>query len=107
MKISRKWLENYISSSKTNEELEHEFTLLGLECSIITQTAIDDNIVVGKVISCEKHPNADRLKICIVDVNDTNPLNIVCGAPNVTENILVPVAKVGSSIDNFKIKKQR
>ncbi len=107
MKISRKWLETYINSSKTNEELEHEFTLLGLECSIITKKTMDDNIVVGKILSCKKHPNADRLKVCVVDVNDAEPLNIVCGAPNVVENILVPVAKVGSSIDNFKIKKTK
>ena len=105
MKISRKWLENYINSSKTNEELEHEFTLLGLECSVISKKTIDENIVVGKIISCQKHPNADRLKVCVVDVNNTEPLNIVCGSPNVVENILVPVAKVGSLIGNYNIKK--
>ena len=107
MKISRKWLENYITSNKSDEVLEHEFTQLGLECSIIKTNSIDSNVVVGRVISCEKHPNADRLKVCKVDINEASCLDIVCGAPNVTHDILVPVAKVGTKINDFEIKETK
>ena len=106
MKISRNWLNNYIISDKTDSELVDAFTQLGLECTSEIINSLDSKIVIGRITSCKKHPNADRLKICDVDIKD-ELLTIVCGAPNVKENILVPIAKLGSCLDNFKIKKTK
>ena len=107
MKISRNWLNNYIISNRTDDQLVDEFTQLGLECTSSKINSIDSNIVIGKVVKCIKHPNADKLKVCDVDVNDDELLSIVCGAPNVKDNILVPVAKVGAKFGTFKIKKTK
>jgi len=107
MKISRNWLNNYIVSNKTDDQLVDEFTQLGLECTSSKINSIDSNIVIGKVMKCIKHPNADKLKVCDVDINGDELLSIVCGAPNIKDNILVPVAKVGTKFDAFKIKKTK
>ena len=77
MKISKKWLSEYISSKKTNDELEDYFTQLGLECTFDSKDINYDNIVVGYVDKCEKHPNADRLKVCKVNVGN-EILDVVC-----------------------------
>ena len=105
MKISRNWLNEYIKSNKTDEELVNLFTQLGLECTFKMNQIIENSVVVGKVISCSKHPNADRLKICKVDLGNNDIVDIVCGAPNVDVGLTVPVAKIGSIINDFKIKK--
>ena len=107
MKISRNWLNDYVISDKTDAELVDAFTQLGLECTSQKINSIDSNIVVGEVVSCIKHPNADRLKVCEVDVCEEELLTVVCGAPNVRENILVPIAKTGTKLGNFKIKKTK
>ena len=70
MKISRNWLSDYVVSDKTDVELVNAFTQLGLECTSQKINSIDTNIVVGEVVSCIKHPNADRLKVCKVDISD-------------------------------------
>ncbi len=107
MKISRNWLNKYIKSEKSDNELVDAFTQLGLECTSTKLNSIDPNIVIGQVLNCYKHPDADRLKVCEVDISNGELLTIVCGAPNVTKNILVPVAKIGSKIGEFKIKKSK
>ena len=107
MKISRNWLNNYIISNKTNNELVDAFTQLGLECTSSKLNSIDSNVVVGEVVKCIEHPNADKLKVCEVDINGDELLSIVCGAPNVKNNILVPIAKVGTKFDDFEIKKTK
>lgn len=107
MKISRNWLHKYVISKKTDNELVDEFTQLGLECTSSNLNSIDSNIVVGYVNTCTKHPNADRLSVCEVDISESKPLIIVCGAPNVREGIFVPIAKIGSKIGNFDIKKTK
>ncbi len=106
MKISRNWLNDYIVTKKTNEKLVDLFTQLGLECTVEEKKINLKNVVVGKVISCSNHPNADRLKLCEVNIGD-EILSIVCGAPNIRNNIKVPVAKVGSVVNDFKIKKPK
>ncbi|OUX36908.1 MAG: phenylalanine--tRNA ligase subunit beta [Candidatus Pelagibacter sp. TMED273] len=106
MKISRNWLSNFITSSKSDFELVDAFTQLGLECTSSKINSIDSKVIVGKVKSCIKHPNADRLNLCEVDTG-SDLLKIVCGAPNVKENILVPVATLGSKIGDFEIKKTK
>ena len=107
MKISRNWLNKFIKSKKSDSDLVDAFTQLGLECTSERINSIDSNIVVGKIVSCINHPNADRLKVCEVDIDDNKLLTIVCGAPNVKDGILIPVAKVGSKISDFEIKKTK
>ncbi len=114
MKISSNWLYDYIDTDLSPEELADILTHTGLEVEEVTETGFDfDGIVVGKVISAEKHPNADKLTLCKVDVGDTT-LPIVCGAPNVAAGQTVAVATVNSELpiilDNgkrLKIKKSK
>ena len=98
MKISRNWLNNYIFSKKSDRELVDSFTQLGLECTSGYRNFEFSNIVIGKVEKCVNHPNADRLKVCDVNVGKSN-LQIVCGAPNIKVGLTVPVALVGAKID--------
>ena len=110
MKISLKWLNDFVSFSYSPKELEEKLTDLGLECNIVSSKFnFAKDVVLGKVLSVKKHPNADRLNLCEVDVGEKNTLSIVCGAPNVKENILVPVALVGAIIgdEKFKILKSK
>ena len=102
MKISYNWLKQFIkidwSSQKTGELL----TDLGLEVEGITSYESVKGglkgVVVGHVLTCEKHPNADRLKLTTVDVGGELPLQIVCGAPNVAAGQKVPVATIGTTL---------
>ena len=75
MKISRNWLNNYIISNKSDDELVDAFTQLGLECTSSKLNSIDSNIIVGEVVKCIKHPNADKLKVCEVDVGSKELLS--------------------------------
>ncbi len=114
MKISYNWLQQFLQVDwepiKTGELL----TDLGLEVEgIETKESIKGSlkgIVVGKVLTCTQHPNADRLKITTVDIGSGEPIQIVCGAPNVDAGQKVPVATVGTTLydnkgEGFKIKK--
>ena len=114
MKISYNWLQQFLQVDwepiKTGELL----TDLGLEVEgIETKESIKGSlkgIVVGKVLTCIQHPNADRLKVTAVDIGAEEPIQIVCGAPNVGVGQKVPVATVGTTLyddkgEGFKIKK--
>ncbi|MAD97373.1 MAG: phenylalanine--tRNA ligase subunit beta [Flavobacteriaceae bacterium] len=114
MKISYNWLKQFIKIDWEATEVGDLLTDLGLEIeSIDPFESVKGGlkgIVVGEVLTCEKHPNADRLKVTIVDVGQDKPLHIVCGAPNVAAGQKVPVATVGTMLydekgEGFKIKK--
>lgn len=114
MKISYNWLKDFIDIDWPSDKVEHLLTDLGLEVegieSFESVKGSLDGIVVGKVLECKKHPNADRLKLTKVDIGEKEPVQIVCGAPNVDKDQWVPVAKVGSTLYNIdgeplKIKK--
>ncbi|NNE56386.1 MAG: phenylalanine--tRNA ligase subunit beta [Flavobacteriales bacterium] len=114
MKISYNWLRQYISTSLSPEEIGDILTQTGLEVEGIDRVEKIPGglkgLVIGEVISAEKHPNADRLKVTRVNVGNGDPLQIVCGAPNVAEGQKVVVATVGAMLhpvegDPFKIKK--
>ena len=100
MKISLKWLKELIDFKLSNDDLVSKLTDLGLECSGSQIGPSFSGVVVGKVESTTKHPNSDHLSICKVNIGNDTPLNIVCGAPNVKNNIYIPVAVVGASLDN-------
>ena len=104
MKISRNWLTNYISSDKTDNQLVNMFTQLGLECTVSHYKNNFSDVLIGKVIKCVKHPNADKLKLCEIDLG-SKVEEIICGAPNIKKGLTVPVAIIGSKVGNFKIKK--
>ena len=114
MKISYNWLKQFLQidwkATKTGELL----TDLGLEVEgIETRESIKGSlkgIIVGEVLTCTQHPNADRLKITTVDLGFGEPVQIVCGAPNVAVGQKVPIATIGATLyddkgDGFKIKK--
>ena len=106
MIVSKEWLNDYLQISLSDEELEKGLTDLGLECTLIKKEFTFTNVFIGKIIEFSKHPNADKLNVCIVDIGEKEKLNIVCGAPNVKNGIFVPVAIVGATLNNgeFEIK---
>ncbi len=99
MLLSLKWLREFVPFTGTAEELGKRLTMLGLELEEIVRP-FDDiaSIVVGHVVSCHRHPEADKLSVCKVDVGQDAPLDIVCGAPNVAQGQKVPVALVGTTM---------
>ncbi|MFK7781834.1 phenylalanine--tRNA ligase subunit beta [Psychroserpens sp.] len=102
MKISYNWLQQFLKTDWPAEQTGKLLTDLGLEIEGIESfQSIKgglDGIVVGEVLTCEQHPNADRLKITTVNIGDKTPLQIVCGAPNVAKGQKVPVATIGTTL---------
>ncbi len=99
MKISHNWLQDYIDVQIKVNELAEKLTMAGLEVESIDEIgAVPEGVVVGHVIGVAKHPDADRLTVCSVDVGNKEPLQIVCGAPNVAEGQKVPVALIDSTL---------
>ncbi|MEQ9466280.1 MAG: phenylalanine--tRNA ligase subunit beta [Ekhidna sp.] len=116
MKISYNWLKEYIDVKETPEQLGDILTQTGLEVEGIEKVEKIpgglEGIVVGEVMSCEPHPNADKLKVTKVDIGASELSDIVCGAPNVAKGQKVLVATVNSTIyptngEPFKIKKAK
>ena len=116
MKISLNWLRQFVNTDWNAAQISDLLTDLGLEVEgTHTYESIPgmlDGMVVGEVLTCEKHPNADKLKVTSVDIGQDEPLSIVCGAPNVDKGQKVVVATVGSTIypiagEPFKIKKAK
>ncbi|HKJ34813.1 MAG TPA: phenylalanine--tRNA ligase subunit beta [Balneolales bacterium] len=98
MKISYNWLKEYIDLDISPQEVSDKLTYAGLEVEEVEHVGSNlDGVVVGKVMTCVKHPNADRLKLCKVDLGD-QVTQIVCGAPNVDSGQTVPVATVGTEL---------
>ncbi|MFT5753343.1 MAG: phenylalanyl-tRNA synthetase beta chain [Flavobacterium sp.] len=115
MRISYNWLKQFIKIDWKSEEIAALLTDLGLEVEGVDKFESLkgglEGIVVGHVLTCEKHPDADKLKITMVDLGDGNPpVQIVCGAPNVAAGQKVPVATIGTKLydkegNSFEIKK--
>jgi len=111
MKISYSWLKQFIKINKTSNEIASILTDLGLEVEGIdvfeTIKGGLKGVVVGEVLSCEKHPNADKLKIAIVDIGEKKTLQIVCGAPNIAQGQKVAVATIGTTLYDIEGKALR
>lgn len=114
MKISYNWIRQFIKIDNTSEETASLLTDLGLEVESVDRFQSVkgglEGIVVGHVLTCEKHPNADRLKVTTVDLGNGAPVQIVCGAANVAAGQKVPVATIGTTLFDkegkaFQIKK--
>ncbi|MEJ2634147.1 MAG: phenylalanine--tRNA ligase subunit beta [Calditrichia bacterium] len=108
MKVSYNWLTDYLDITIDPHQLSERLSLAGLEVEEVIEKRLDfPNVVVGRVISTEKHPNADKLSLCQVDIGEAQ-LSIVCGAPNVASGQTVPVAKIGALLPiGLKIKKSK
>jgi len=109
MKFSESWLREWVNPAITSDELMHQITMAGLEVDdSIAAAAEFTGIVVGKVVSCAQHPDADKLQVTKIDVGAEELLDIVCGAANCREGLTVAVATVGAVLPgNFKIKKAK
>ena len=108
MQFSESWLRSLCNPALSNEELCHLLTMAGLEVEENEPVAPEfAGVVVAHVLSVEKHPDADKLKLCSVDVGEAAPLQIVCGAPNVAAGMKVPCALVGAKLPGIEIKKAK
>src|SRR4051794_699592 len=97
MQFSENWLRALVDPNMTSDELAHLLTMSGLEVEQVEPVAPPfSKVVVAKVLEIAKHPNADRLNVCQVDVGSGSPLNIVCGAPNVRAGMKVACAMAGA-----------
>ncbi len=108
MKVSLSWLKEYTSVTDDPADIAAKLTMAGLEVEAVeNRYAFLDNVVVGRVDAAEKHPEADRLSCCRVDVGD-EVLSIVCGAPNVKSGMMVACARVGAVLPGgLEIKKSK
>ena len=108
MQFSESWLRTLVNPSLDSEALSHLLTMAGLEVEEMSPVAAPfEKVVVARVLSAEKHPDADKLKLCKVDVGQGEPLQIVCGAPNVAVGLLVPCALVGAKLPGIEIKQAK
>ena len=99
MQFPESWLRAFCNPPLTTAQLAHTLTMAGLEVEDLQPVAPPfSHIVVGEIRHAEQHPNADRLRVCKVDVGAPELLNIVCGAPNARVGIRVPCALVGAEL---------
>ncbi|MCD9029387.1 phenylalanine--tRNA ligase subunit beta [Luteimonas sp. BDR2-5] len=105
MKFSENWLRQHVKTDATREQLAATLTAIGLEVEDITPLGEAlDGVVVARIVSAEKHPEADRLQVCQVDAGLDAPLQIVCGAPNARPGLVAPLATIGTRIGGITIK---
>ena len=106
MKVSHNWIKQYLKIDLTLDKQLELLTNLGLEVEGTTNfesiKGSLEGVVVGEVLSCISHPNADRLRITEVNIGEQKNVQIVCGAPNISKGQKVPVAKVGTKLYNVE-----
>lgn len=109
MKFSEQWLREWVSPDLTSEQLAEQLSMAGLEVDGVEPVAAAFNgVVVGEVVECGPHPDADKLRVTKVNVGGDELLDIVCGAPNCRQGLKVVVATVGATLPgDFKIKKAK
>ena len=109
MQVSEAWLRELINPPVSTEELVQQLTMAGLEVDALQPVAAKfSGVVVGEVISTAQHPNADKLKVCQVNVGQAEALQIVCGASNVRPGLKIPAALIGAVLPgDFKIKESK
>ncbi len=109
MKISEKWLREFSLTELSRKEISERLTMLGLEVDSVSPVSSMDlsGIVLGKIVGLENHKDSTNLKICQVDVGNSNPVTVVCGAPKIVEGSLVAYAPIGSNLGRVEIKKRK
>ncbi|MBC9130331.1 phenylalanine--tRNA ligase subunit beta [Frischella sp. Ac13] len=106
MKFSESWLREWVNPAISSEQLCDQLTMAGLEVDDVENVAGDfSGVVIGRVVECQQHPNADKLRVTKVDIGQAQLLNIVCGAPNCRQGLMVACATIGAVLPgDFKIK---
>ena len=105
MKFSENWLRQHVKTTATRDELAATLTAIGLEVEELTPLGEAlDGVVVARILSAEKHPQADKLQVCQVDAGLDAPLQIVCGAPNARAGLVAPLATIGTTVGALTIK---
>ena len=105
MKFSENWLRQHVRIDASRDELAATLTAIGLE--VEEMTVIGDKlegVVVARIVECARHPEADKLQVCKVDIGNGEPLQIVCGAPNARAGLRAPLATIGTRIGEITIK---
>ncbi len=113
MKFSENWLRELVDVTADSNKILEQFNLLGLEVDSVEPAASEfSDIVVGEITAIEQHPDADRLRVCEVNIGEAESLQIVCGAANARQGLKAPLAKIGAVLPNsdpdakpLKIKK--
>ena len=105
MKITRNWLKEHLDTKLSEKEIIEKLTDIGLEVeSVDKQSGELDAFIVAKILKAEKHPGADRLRVCDVDIGSGNPVKVVCGAPNAKKGLLTIYAPPGAVIPKSQMK---
>ncbi len=105
MKITSNWLKDHLDTKLTDNQIINKLTSIGLEVEGVDSQPSDyDSFLVAKILKAEKHPNADRLKVCDVDIGKKDSVKVVCGAPNAKEGLLTIYAPPGTIIPKNQIK---
>ena len=109
MKVSEAWLREWVNPAVTTDELCAQITMAGLEVDGIEKPAGEFNgVIVGEIIECEQHPDADKLRVCQVAGHPDGVMQVVCGAPNARVGIKIPFATIGAVLPgDFKIKRAK
>jgi phenylalanyl-tRNA synthetase beta chain len=105
MKFSENWLRQHVRTDASREQLAATLTAIGLEVEELTPLGEAlDGVVVARIVSTAKHPEADRLQVCQVDAGNGGMLQIVCGAPNARPGLVAPLATIGTRVGDITIK---
>jgi len=108
MKIVYSWLKDFVDIAAPVTQVADALASAGIEVASVTETSVPRGVKVARVVSRAPHPNADKLSLCRVDSGEGEPLQIVCGAPNVAEGMTVALATIGTVLPgNFKIGKSK
>ncbi len=108
MQFSENWLRSLVNTDLDSEALSHALTMTGLEVEEMQAIAAPfSKVVVAKILTAVKHPDADRLQVCTVDVGLAEPVQIVCGAANARVGLIAPCALVGAELPGFSIKQAK
>lgn len=106
LNFSYNWLKEYVATKDSAKDFAKKLTVSGPTIDFIHELSPSfKKVVIGEIISIEKHPQADKLQVCQVDVGEKKPIQIVCGAPNIATGQKVPVVMVGGEVSGFAVKK--
>ena len=105
MKLTIDWLKDHINTNKTEAQIVEKLNSTGIEVENVEPCKNEfSDFIIAKIIKSEKHPNADRLKLCIVDIGKNDPVKVVCGATNAKNDLLTIYAPPGATIPKNKMK---
>ena len=105
MKITTNWLKEHLDTELNEDQIIDKLTDIGLEVEgVDSQSGELDSFIIAKILKVEKHPDADRLRVCDVDIGSGNSVKVVCGAPNAKEGLLTIYALPGAVIPKNQVK---